>query len=112
MRLWEIREFKGDYIIFPKTHLYCPFCANELLVHDFRTYLGVDGFYYCDVRLKCIYCEILFLAGVPVSREEHLKLKQSKYHMKTLRHELLEIYKDDEKVQEIIKKKLEKWGYW
>ena len=107
-RLWKIIEYKGDYIIFPKINFYCPFCANELLIHDFCPYYN-GVFYYCDVHMKCINCSFWCTFGVRISEEEYRKLVNSKFKAKTLLHELKDLYpphKDE------IAERLKNWGYW
>ena len=113
-RLWIVKEVNGSHVILPKQPMYCPVCGSPLLLHDFRAYRhrypeGQPELRHCDVHMKCIHCGLWLTFGVPITYEELEKLQKSKYHGKTLRWELREIYREEYKA---VEKRLEALGYW
>ena len=109
-RKWEIVEINGEAVILPKFPLLCPFCSEEMILHDFSCYKQANNFYHVDIHMKCPKCNFWCVFGVPISEEEFEKLRKSKYHRKILRWEIAEIY--GKEILEKIGKKLEKLGYW
>lgn len=113
LRAWEIKYTdEGDAYPAPKIPIYCPICANEMILHDFHPhYYSVRGFYHCDYRIKCIYCGALITGGFPISKEEAAVLNQSKLKGKILTKELLKLDLPEE-LKKKIEAKLKEWGYW
>ena len=107
-RIWKLEEFDGDYIIVPTKTLFCPFCGEEMLLHDYmvaQASAKQGGFLHADVHMKCPYCDFWCVFGVPITKDEFEKLRKSKWHRKILRKEIL-------KFKENMKEKLEQFGYW
>jgi len=111
MRFWKVKKTDQGYIILPSKPIYCPICGERLLLHDFRVYhQPVYGFYHCDVHVKCMNCSLWLIFGVPISREEFEKLKNSALHGKVLKKPLDEFLTEEEKRK--IEERVKKWGYW
>ena len=116
-RFFSIYELDGNLIILPVKPPICTAvygdepCFGEMLLHDFRCYYhpGVNH-YHCDVHLKCPKCGNFVFRGLAIPPELLGKLQASKYHGKTLRWELKEIY--GEKLPKEVEERLKKWGYY
>ena len=113
MVAWTVRHVNGNAILVPDKPLYCPICANILVLHDFYCYHG--RFYHCDVHMKCLGCSLYLIFGVRVTYSEYRELTRSRYHGRTLLHELLELkdvlYLSDNDIQ-VVRERLKRWGYW
>jgi len=118
--LWAIFELDGNLIILPVVRVLCNtlredgFCYGELLLHDFRCYRhripGQTDHVHCDVHLKCPRCGAYYTFGLAIPPEYLSKLQSSRFHGRTLRMELLDIYGD--KLPREVVEKLRNWGYW
>jgi len=113
MRHWKIvKHGVLGHIPAPIEPLKCPFCENNLILHDFRASWASQGFYHVDVHMKCHKCDFWACFGVPITPEEHLKLNRSPVHGRVLTHEITSI-KDVYKFNEAeIKERLKRFGYW
>ena len=113
---WGVFEVNGDLIVHPLAKPICPMiwgdepCYGELLLHDFRCYYhpGIEH-YHCDVHLKCSKCGWHHTFGLAIPPELLPRLQASRYHGKTLRWELKEIY--GEELPKEVEERLKKWGY-
>ncbi len=106
-RKWEIKEFDNDFIILPKDPLYCPFCHELMLLHDFIVQKSSQGWYHADIHLKCGTCGFYATFGVPISESEYHKLRNSKYHAKIIDKDIIYLYPDKE-----LEERIRSWGYW
>ena len=107
--IWVLRKVGDSYIPIPENTLYCSICGGRLLLHDFACYYHRStDLRHCDVHLKCEKCGHYVTFGLSVSQETYNLLSNSKYHRRTLRNELKEIYSLNEDT--IIR--LKSWGYW
>ena len=110
MRYWKVVKSKKGAIILPVQPLICPFCGNEMIIHDFRAiYQKSFNFYHCDIHMKCPNCSFWCIFGVPISKEEYEELVKSPLHGRVLKEELIKIYP---KYGELLKERLKKLGYW
>ena len=108
--VWSIYDIDGNIVPLPNEPLICPVCNGSLILHDFRAYSNpAIQHCFCDVHLKRKVCGLWLTFGLPASKELVEMLRKSKYHAKTLRWELKDIYREmDPKIIE----RLEKLGYW
>lgn len=108
---WGIYEARGELVILPSRPIYCPICASPLILHDFRCYRhpGINHS-HCDAHLKCPKCGHWLTFGLPVPEELLTRLQSSRYHGRTLRWELKEIY--GEELPREVEERLRRWGYW
>jgi len=115
---WGIYEVNGDLIILPNKKPLCnaiygdEVCYGELLIHDFRCYRHTISppLIHCDVHLKCMKCGAHYTRGLAIPPEMFEKIRKSRFHGKTLRLELKEIYGDE--LPKSVLERLERWGYW
>jgi len=110
LSFWRIIDSEDGYIILPDGLLFCPFCKSPMLLHNFHASQAHEGFYHCDVRMKCPFCSFLAIFGVPVDKEGFKRLKTSKLHGKVLRHEVVALC--NEGWAKIIEERLKSLGYW
>ncbi len=115
-QFWNIIEINGEQVMFPKENITCPICSHDLLIHNFiATFTTQHSFYHCDVHCKCSFCGYYAVFGIPITKEECEELKKSKLHGKVFKEDLMKIYHNKieyNKSYELIKKKLEYYGYW
>lgn len=118
-RFWAIYDVGGDLFVAPAQFIFCPFCGEgTFFTHRFIAYYHRStGHWHIDVNAKCLVCDKFEVWGLPIPEPEETyeRLKNSKYHGKTLRHELPHLMKalgyGEEDVEEI-KARLTSWGYW
>ena len=113
---WGVFEVGGDLILHPLAKPLCPMiwggevCYGELLLHDFRCYYHPSiKHYHCVVHLKCSKCGWHYIFGLAIPPALFDRLTKSKYHGKTLRMELKEIYPD---LPKEVEERLRRWAYW
>jgi len=112
---WGIFNKDGDLIILPFTKLLCPMiwydtpCLGEMLLHDFVCVKDPDGKVHCDVHLKCTRCGYHVSFGLSIPEGMLHKIRSSKYHGKTLRYEIKDIYGS---IPKDVEQRLRDWSYW
>ena len=112
---WKIVDTSKGAIIRPIVPPRCPFCKARMIMHAFvAQYYPVKNFYHADVNMKCLHCGWFTTFGIPLTKEEYERLKESPLNGVTLTKELLDIdefglFGDERKVIESAMKKM---GYW
>lgn len=119
-----IYRVNGELVIFPLRTPYCPMiygdepCYGELLLHDFRCYRhyvpGEKPHIHCDVHMKCGRCGNLYTFGLSIPPFYLSELQKSRYHGRTLRDQLVELYKQikNRELDEKVLERLKSHGYW
>lgn len=85
--IWVFEELEGVGTVPVCRELYCLICGKEMLLYYFRTYRITEPelSYYAEIQAKCPACGLYLSFGLPITREEYLKLKKSNWHGRTIR---------------------------
>ena len=119
---WKLVKTERGYIPVPEFPMICPFCGEVMLLHRFsahqqRQVMGypprMGEFYHVDINLKCPNCGWYTVFGVPISKDDFYKLRDSGLARKLINLEdvllVAKIYNADMKK---IEERLKALGYW
>ena len=107
----EIVDSKhGKYVKF-KDILYCPFCGYPMIPHSFTCGKHKDTL-FVNIHYKCPNRGFYATFGITVDNETWNMLKQSPLHGKFYPEEIYLEEARKLKVEDKVKERLEKWGYF
>lgn len=97
---WTISVKNGKLVVKPPKYcsLVCPFCWGDMLLHHIKVHNSFGG-WAVDIMYKCPRCGYAAVFGVAIPEEKAKELME--FSRKLVEHD-----------EEVVKKRLESWGYW